>query len=105
MNIISVFCAFLMQCILKLKESSCPEAVELMELLHKENMRGILHVHDQVAMTLPLPVSQDSAILDRAAHYTDGSVKVVTLEKTSDPLVSVLFYGTQLHGFSSRGST
>ncbi|CAG0894381.1 unnamed protein product [Darwinula stevensoni] len=74
------------ECILKLKESSCPEAMELMELLHKENMRGILHVHDQVAMTLPLPVSQDSAILDRAAHYTDGSVKVVTLEKTSDPL-------------------
>ena len=77
-----------------LQESSSPEAVELVDLLTRFDMEGLLYSHDQIAARGtpedsgepdPAPALDDYA--DRVHHYTDPRVRVIRLEKTNEPLV------------------
>ena len=79
-----------------LQESSSPEAVELVDLLTRFDMEGLLYSHDQIATRgtpadspdpEPAPALDDYA--ERVHHYTDPRVRVIRLEKTNEPLVSV----------------
>ncbi|XP_043206273.1 uncharacterized protein LOC122372769 isoform X2 [Amphibalanus amphitrite] len=76
-----------------LQESSSPEAVELVDLLTRFDMEGLLYSHDQIAARgspadsgepEPAPALDDYA--ERVHHYTDPRVRVIRLEKTNEPL-------------------
>lgn len=65
-----------------------PEAQELAAILRKESLEGLLYVHDKLAerYTLLNSLGEDDVILDRVSHYAEPNIKVVKLEKTSEPL-------------------
>jgi len=65
-----------------------PAAQELAAILRKESLEGLLYVHDKLAERYSLLNSfgEDDVILDRVSHYAEPNIKVVKLEKTSEPL-------------------
>jgi len=65
-----------------------PEAQELASILRKESLEGLLYVHDKLAERYSLlnSLGEDDVILDRVSHYAEPNIKVVKLEKTSEPL-------------------
>ncbi|XP_037072278.1 MAGUK p55 subfamily member 5-like isoform X2 [Pollicipes pollicipes] len=74
-----------------LQDSSTPEAAELVDLLTRFDMEGLLYSHDQIAVRgsaaaspEPSPLLDDYA--ERVHHYTDPRVRVIRLEKTNEPL-------------------
>lgn len=65
-----------------------PEAVELAAILRKESLEGLLYVHDKLGERYCLlnSLGEEDVILDRVSHYAEPNIKVVKLEKTSEPL-------------------
>jgi len=65
-----------------------PAAQELAAILRKESLEGLLYVHDKLAERYSLlnSLGEDDVILDRVSHYAEPNIKVVKLEKTSEPL-------------------
>lgn len=65
-----------------------PEARELAAILRKEELEGLLYVHDKLAERSCMlnSLGEDEGILDRVSHYAEPNIKVVKLEKTNDPL-------------------
>ncbi|UYV74838.1 MPP5 [Cordylochernes scorpioides] len=82
-----------------LQECLSPEASELLDLLSRFELEGLLYAHDHVASRQCVPpMSPDEELLDRAAHYTEDSVKIVRIDKTHEPLKRVkrpMFGATQ----------
>lgn len=65
-----------------------PAAQELASILRKESLEGLLYVHDKLAerhATLN-SLNEEDVILDRVSHYAEPNIKVVKLEKSSEPL-------------------
>ncbi|XP_064095895.1 uncharacterized protein LOC135207903 isoform X3 [Macrobrachium nipponense] len=75
----------------ELQEYSVPEAAELIDILNKYSMEGLLYAHDRIAEREPLPVGNvpEEETVDRTSHYPEDSVKIVRIDKTNEPLVSV----------------
>jgi len=89
-----------------LYNSSIPESAELVELLTRVDLEGVLYAHDRIAererlllsseTPMNLGESVDEIILPKSLRPTtnipepqpDDHIKVVRLEKTQDPLVS-----------------
>lgn len=69
-----------------------PEAAELLDILNKVAVEGLLYAHDRIAEREPLPVGSgtlpEEAVLDRVTNYPEESVKIVRIDKTNEPLVS-----------------
>ena len=65
-----------------------PAAKELASILRKESLEGLLYVHDKLAERHALLNSfgEEDVILDRVSHYAEPNIKVVKLEKSSEPL-------------------
>ena len=65
-----------------------PAAQELASILRKESLEGLLYVHDKLAErhTLLNSFGEEDVILDRVSHYAEPNIKVVKLEKSSEPL-------------------
>jgi len=65
-----------------------PAATELAAILRKESLEGLLYVHDKLAERYCLlnSLGEEDVILDRVSHYAEPNIKVVKLEKTSEPL-------------------
>ena len=65
-----------------------PAAQELAGILRKESLEGLLYVHDKLADRFALLNSfgEEDVILDRVSHYAEANIKVVKLEKSSEPL-------------------
>jgi len=65
-----------------------PAAQELAAILRKESLEGLLYVHDKLADRFALLNSfgEEDVILDRVSHYAEANIKVVKLEKSSEPL-------------------
>ena len=65
-----------------------PAAKELAAILRKESLEGLLFVHDKLAERHALLNSfgEEDVILDRVSHYAEPNIKVVKLEKSSEPL-------------------
>ena len=65
-----------------------PAAKELAAILRKESLEGLLYVHDKLAERHALLNSfgEEDVILDRVSHYAEPNIKVVKLEKSSEPL-------------------
>ncbi|XP_063845463.1 protein PALS1-like isoform X2 [Scylla paramamosain] len=76
------------ECLQELQEFSVPEAAELIDILNKYSMEGLLHVHDSIAEREPLPVGNlpEEEVLDRVTNYPEESVKIVRIDKTNEPL-------------------
>ncbi|XP_055947410.1 protein PALS1-like isoform X2 [Argiope bruennichi] len=70
-----------------LQESSSPEAAELVDILSKFEVEGLIYAHDKVAERQAVPtITPDEELLDRASQYTEESVKIVRIDKTNEPL-------------------
>merc|ERR1719193_885737 len=65
-----------------------PAATELASILRKESLEGLFYVHDKLAERYCLlnSLGEEDVILDRVSHYAEPNIKVVKLEKTSEPL-------------------
>ncbi|CAG0889018.1 unnamed protein product [Cyprideis torosa] len=60
---------------------------ELSSLLQGHLFSHLSSVHDRLAQREPVPLmTPEEELLDRASHYTDDSVKIVRIDKTSEPL-------------------
>ncbi|KAK4295450.1 hypothetical protein Pmani_031971 [Petrolisthes manimaculis] len=74
----------------ELQEYSMPEAAELLDILNKVAVEGLLYAHDRIAEREPLPVGSgtlpEEAVLDRVTNYPEESVKIVRIDKTNEPL-------------------
>ncbi|XP_066946849.1 protein PALS1-like isoform X6 [Macrobrachium rosenbergii] len=72
----------------ELQEYSVPEAAELIDILNKYSMEGLLYAHDRIAEREPLPVGNvpEEETVDRTSHYPEDSVKIVRIDKTNEPL-------------------
>jgi len=64
------------------------DALELAAILRKESLEGLLYVHDKLGERYCLlnSLGEEDVILDRVSHYAEPNIKVVKLEKTSEPL-------------------
>ena len=84
-----LFFGLSLQCLQELQDFSVPEAAELIDILNKYSMEGLLHVHDSIAEREPLPVGNlpEEEVLDRVTNYPEESVKIVRIDKTNEPLV------------------
>ncbi|KAG8178780.1 hypothetical protein JTE90_022410 [Oedothorax gibbosus] len=70
-----------------LQESSHPEAAELVDILSKFEIEGLVYAHDKIAERQTVPtITPDEELLDRASQYTEESVKIVRIDKTNEPL-------------------
>lgn len=80
--------ALLAESLQELQEYSVPEAAELIDILNKYSMEGLLYAHDRIAEREPLPVGNlpEEEVLDRVSHYPEDSVKIVRIDKTNEPL-------------------
>ncbi len=69
-------------------------AKELSEILEKESMEGLLYTHDRIAAfrmaeaAAPPPhhLLEDEALMRRLGNYSEPNIKIVRIEKTTDPL-------------------
>ncbi|GFY39895.1 MAGUK p55 subfamily member 5 [Trichonephila inaurata madagascariensis] len=70
-----------------LQESSSAEAAELVDILSKFEIEGLIYAHDKIAERQAVPtITPDEELLDRASQYTEESVKIVRIDKTNEPL-------------------
>ncbi|GAB6026098.1 hypothetical protein CHUAL_012301 [Chamberlinius hualienensis] len=70
-----------------LHECTHPEATELIDLLNKYEVEGLVYAHDKIAEREAIvAMFPDEELLDRASQYTEDSVKVVKIDKTNEPL-------------------
>lgn len=84
-----------------LHESPSPAATELLSLLESRTFEGLLTTHDRVAASQVTPdVSEEEELLARLSQYAEDSIKIVRIDKTTEPLVGCLsgFYGSVLCG-------
>nr|XP_045610330.1 uncharacterized protein LOC123765695 isoform X4 [Procambarus clarkii] len=72
----------------ELQEYTVPEAAELIDILNKYSVEGLLYAHDRIAEREPLPVGNlpEEEVLDRVTNYPEESVKIVRIDKTNEPL-------------------
>lgn len=71
-----------------LQECSHSEAAELVDILSKFEVEGLVYAHDKIAERQTVPtITPDEELLDRASQYTEESVKIVRIDKTNEPLV------------------
>lgn len=85
------------QCLESLQSSTLPEAVELANLLTRNEFEGLLYAHDTIARDsvterVPLPVpDSESMVPNHTPVHTDedeeSNIKIIKIEKTNEPLV------------------
>ncbi|XP_042210007.1 uncharacterized protein LOC121857817 isoform X3 [Homarus americanus] len=78
----------LVESLQELQEYTVPEAAELIDILNKYSVEGLLYAHDRIAEREPLPVGNlpEEEVLDRVTNYPEESVKIVRIDKTNEPL-------------------
>uniref|UniRef100_T1IQP9 MAGUK p55 subfamily member 5 n=1 Tax=Strigamia maritima TaxID=126957 RepID=T1IQP9_STRMM len=69
-------------------ECSLPEATDLVELLNKFEIEGLIYAHDKIAETelVTAMSTTDEELLDRVSQYTEDSIKIIRIDKTNEPL-------------------
>lgn len=119
------------QCLTSLQQCGRSEAVELVSLLGRYEMEGLLYAHDRIAEVSAIssaPLSdanlsgEDTDAMPESAfisshlaghspahsaggssqHHQDRTFKVISLEKSNEPLVSSLFYFNDVSSLSGR---
>lgn len=93
-----------------LQQCASAEAVELISLLSRFEMEGLLYAHDRIAEQSAVAAAPSDADADveggvppesafistnSAAHPADKTFKIIRLEKSNEPLVNELF----IHSF------
>lgn len=83
-------------CLESLQSSTLPEAIELANLLTRNEFEGLLHAHDTIARDsiterVPLPVPESENIMPNhmPVHMDedeDSNIKIIKIEKTNEPL-------------------
>ncbi|XP_055957113.1 protein PALS1 isoform X2 [Patella vulgata] len=67
-----------------------PYVVELLTILNKPNIKGLLHAHDEIAGFQADPITEDVLREDALDYpllqYGEDSVKIIRLEKSNEPL-------------------
>ncbi|GIY90530.1 MAGUK p55 subfamily member 5 [Caerostris darwini] len=70
-----------------LQDVPSKDAKELLHLLGKHPFENLMFCHDKVAASQVVPdVSEEEELLARLSQYTEESIKIVRIEKTTEPL-------------------
>lgn len=72
-----------------LQDVPSKDAKELMHILGKHQFESLMFCHDKVGASQVVPeLTEEEELLTKVSEYTEDSIKVVRIEKTSEPLVS-----------------
>lgn len=72
-----------------LQEVPSKDAKELLHILGKHPFENLMFCHDKVGATQVIPeLTEEEELLTKVSEYTEDSIKIVRIEKTSEPLVS-----------------
>ncbi|GIY04864.1 MAGUK p55 subfamily member 5 [Caerostris extrusa] len=70
-----------------LQDVPSKDAKELLHLLGKHPFENLMFCHDKVAASQVVPdISEEEELLARLSQYTEESIKIVRIEKTTEPL-------------------
>ncbi|CAL4062141.1 unnamed protein product, partial [Meganyctiphanes norvegica] len=74
-----------------LQESTSPESAELIGILSKYCMEGLMYAQDRIAEREPVMptgdvLPEEESVIDRVSHYPEDQVKIVRIDKTNEPL-------------------
>jgi len=74
-----------------LQEYTSPESAELIGILSKYCMEGLMYAQDRIAEREPMQplgdvLPEEESVLDRVSHYPEDQVKIVRIDKTNEPL-------------------
>ncbi|XP_071035244.1 protein PALS1 isoform X2 [Parasteatoda tepidariorum] len=70
-----------------LQEVPSKDAKELMHILGKHPFENLMFCHDKVALSQATPdISEEEELLSRLSQYTEESIKIVRIDKTTEPL-------------------
>lgn len=73
----------------ELQDVPSKDAKELLDILGKPEFENLMFCHDQVGACQVIPeLTEEEELLTKVSEYTEDSIKVVRIEKTSEPLVS-----------------
>ncbi|CAH1792248.1 unnamed protein product [Owenia fusiformis] len=74
--------------LIELDEYTGPQTDELMNILQNANVQSLMLAHDQIAQRASLPptLTADDIVLERASQYGEDNIKIIRLQKTTDPL-------------------
>ena len=65
------------------------EAAELAKILTRPWLEGLLAAHDKISAFKTTPISPNSAeeaLIERLSHYSEPNIKIVKIEKSTEPL-------------------
>lgn len=66
------------------------DALELAKILTRPWLEGLLAAHDKIGALKTLDdsevVNDEDALLERLSHYSEPNIKIVRIEKTTEPL-------------------
>ena len=63
------------------------DAAELRKLLSRNWIEGMLYAHDKIASSRRVsPMEGTDALLERLSHYAEPNIKIVRIDKTTEPL-------------------
>ncbi|XP_055930579.1 protein PALS1-like isoform X2 [Argiope bruennichi] len=70
-----------------LQDVPSKDAKELLHILGKHSFENLMFCHDKVAASQAVPdISEEEELLSRLSQYTEESIKIVRIEKTTEPL-------------------
>ncbi|CAL1299256.1 unnamed protein product [Larinioides sclopetarius] len=70
-----------------LQDVPSKDAKELLHILGKHPFENLMFCHDKVAAGQTVPdISEEEELLSRLSQYTEESIKIVRIEKTTEPL-------------------
>ncbi|XP_054724935.1 protein PALS1-like isoform X2 [Uloborus diversus] len=70
-----------------LQDVPSKESKELLHILGQHSFENLMFCHDKVAAAQIVPeVSEEEELLSRVSQYTEESIKIVRIDKTTEPL-------------------
>ncbi|GFR19242.1 MAGUK p55 subfamily member 5 [Trichonephila clavata] len=70
-----------------LQDVPSKDAKELLHILGKHPFENLMFCHDKIAASQIVPdISEEEELLSRLSQYTEESIKIVRIEKTTEPL-------------------
>lgn len=70
-----------------LQDVPSKDAKELLHILGKHPFENLMFCHDKIASSQVVPdISEEEELLSRLSQYTEESIKIVRIEKTTEPL-------------------
>ena len=77
----------------KLEGEDAGTASELANILTRPWLEGLLDAHDKISAlkTTNVTNNEEEALLERLSHYSEPNIKIVRIEKSTEPLGSWTF--------------